>query len=130
QALIEEYRTNGGKLSGQLANAKVLLLTTTGAKSGQPRTRPMGYTIDGERILVVASNAGAPRHPAWYHNLVGNPVVTVELDSERFQARAIVPQGEERDQIFTRIAADKPYFIDHQQKVSRTIPVVVLERVG
>src|SRR5262249_20183775 len=113
QALIEEYRANAGTLGGRLAGAKLLLLTTIGAMTGPPRTRPMGYTIDGDRILVVASNAGADHHPAWYHNLVANPIVTVELGGERFQSRAIVPEGEERDQLFTQIAAEKPYFIEH-----------------
>ena len=125
RALIEEFRANGGRLSGRFANSSLLLLTTTGAKSGQPRTVPLGYVRDGDRLIILAANAGAPAHPDWYHNLRANPLVTVELDAERFQAQASVADGTERD----RLAALIPYFAAQQEKTSRIIPVVILERL-
>lgn len=85
--LIEEFRVNRGKPGGPFADRPLLLLTTTGAKSGQARTKPMMYILDGERLLVIASNVGAPRHPAWYHNLVAHPEVTVELGAETARER-------------------------------------------
>ena len=124
--LIEEYRANGGRLSGQLASSQILLLITTGAKSGQERVTPMGYRLDGERIVVIAANAGAHTHPDWYHNLVAYPEVTVELGAERFPARAIVAGAAERERL---IAANVvPYFPAQQEKTSREIPFVFLER--
>lgn len=125
QNLITEYRANGGKLSGQLANSHLLLLTTRGAKSGQPRTIPLGYVQDGDRLIVIAANAGAPAHPDWYHNLLAHPEVTIELGGEQFQARASTAEGAERE----RLAALVPYYPAQQQKTSRQIPVVVLTRV-
>ena len=124
-AVIDEFRTNGGKLSGQLANSSLILLTTTGARSGLERTIPLGYVRDGERLVVIAANAGAPAHPDWYYNLLANPQVTVELGSERFPARATVAEGAERE----RLASLVPYLPAQQEKTSREIPVVVLTRV-
>jgi deazaflavin-dependent oxidoreductase (nitroreductase family) len=125
QNLIAEYRANGGKLSGQLANSHLLLLTTRGAKSGQPRTIPLGYVQDGDRLIVIAANAGAPAHPDWYHNLLAHPEVTIELGGEQFQAHASTAEGAERE----RLAALVPYYPAQQQKTSRQIPVVVLTRM-
>jgi len=130
QNLIDEYRANGGRVTGQFAGAPLLLLTTTGAKSGRPRTAPLAYTTDGDRLVVIASKGGAPTHPDWYHNLVANPNVTVELGTETFPARASVPDGEERDRLFNQMAAQRPRFADYQRNPPRRIPVVVLERVG
>ena len=97
KALITEFRVNGGHVtSGPFAGRPVLLLTTTGAKSGQPRLAPVVYSRDGERFVIVASKGGAPTHPAWYHNLVANPVVTVEVGGETFEARARVTEGAEQ----------------------------------
>ncbi len=129
EQLIEEFRANGGKVGGQFAGAPLILLTTTGAKSGQPRVSPVAYMPDGDRILIVASKAGAPTNPDWYHNLVANPLVTVEVGSERFEARATVPQGEERDRLFNHVVEQMPGFGEYQKNTTRTIPVVVLERV-
>jgi deazaflavin-dependent oxidoreductase (nitroreductase family) len=124
--LIAEYRANGGKLSGQLANSQILLLTTTGAKTGQARVTPMGYRLDGSRIVVIAANAGAHKHPDWYHNLVAHPDVTVEMEAERFPARAVIADAAERERL---IAANVvPYFAAQQEKTSREIPFVFLER--
>jgi len=107
----------------------VLLLTTTGAKSGRALTKPLAYTIDGDRIVVIASFAGAPKNPPWYHNLVANPVATVELGSERFRVRATVMAGEERQRLFNRQAEQMPIFAEYQKKTSRQIPVIVLRRI-
>jgi len=126
ERLIAEYRANGGKLSGQLANSHILLLTTTGAKSGLERTTPIGYGVDGDRIVVIAANAGAPAHPDWYYNLLANPLVTVEVGGERFPARATITDGAERDRLIQ--ANVVPYFPAQQEKTSREIPFVILER--
>ncbi len=124
QGVIVEYRANGGKLSGRLANSSLILLTTTGAKSGLERTVPLGYVRDGERLVTIAANAGAVAHPDWYHNLLAQPLVTVELGRERFQARASIAEGAERE----RLASLVPYLPAQQQKTSREIPVVILTR--
>lgn len=121
--VIEEYRANKGA-----GGRPLLLLTTTGARTGEPRTTPMMYVPDGDRLLVIASNAGAPKHPDWYHNVVANPDVTVEVDAEKYEATAEVPSGTERDRLFDGIVAKYPFFADHQAGVTRTIPVVVLVR--
>jgi deazaflavin-dependent oxidoreductase (nitroreductase family) len=129
QGVISEFRANQGKVGGQLANMPVLLLTMTGAKSGRALTRPLVYTTDGDRIVVIASFAGAPNNPSWYHNLVANPEATVELGSERFRVRAAVTAGEERQRLFNRQAAQMPIFADYQKKTTRQIPVLVLKRI-
>ena len=122
--LIEEFRANRSNFGGR----PLLLLTTTGAKSGQRRTTPIMYVPDGDRLLVIASNAGAPVHPAWYHNLMAHPEVTVEVASETFEATAIVTTGEERHRLWTRIVESYPFFTEHQAKTTRQIPVIALER--
>ncbi len=129
QQVISEFRANQGKVGGQLANMPVLLLTTTGAKSGRALTRPLVYTTDRDRIVVIASFAGAPNNPPWYHNLVANPEATVELGSERFQVRAEVTSGEERQRLFNRQAEQMSIFADYQKKTPRQIPVIVLKRI-
>jgi deazaflavin-dependent oxidoreductase (nitroreductase family) len=128
--LIAEFRANGGKVGGQFANAPLLLLTTTGARSGQPRTTPLAHTTDGDRLVVIASKGGAPTNPDWYHNLVANPEATVEVGTERFPARATVARGEERDRLYARHAALMPTFAEYERMTTRAIPVVILERVG
>lgn len=130
QALIAEFRANGGRiLSGPFTDRPLVLLTTSGARSGQPRTNPLVYTTDGDRLIVIASKAGAPTNPDWYHNVVANPLVTVEVGTEQYQARAVVAEGAERERLFNQMAAQMPGFADYQQKTTRQIPVVVLERV-
>lgn len=131
QQLIEEYRAKGGKVSGQFAGAPLLLLTTTGVKSGKSRTTPLVYTNDGDRLLIVASKGGAPTNPDWYHNLVANQTATVELGEDQFATHAVIhPDGEERDRLFDQMAAQMPNFAEYQRNTTRTIPVVVLERAG
>lgn len=128
QRIIEEFRANGGKVGGPFAGAPVLLLTTTGRKSGRFHTTPLVYLADGDRAVVFASMGGAPRNPAWYHNLLTNPDVTVEQGRERYDARAVVISGEERDQLYERQASLLPAFADYQRKTARVIPVIALER--
>lgn len=127
--LIAEFRAKGGKVDGRFAGRPLLLLTTTGARSGQPRTTPLVYSTDGDRLVVIASKGGAPTNPDWYHNLVANPVTTVEVGAERFRARATVAAGVERERLFDQQAAQMPFFAEYQRKVARRIPVVVLERL-
>ncbi len=122
--VIEDFRANGGVPDGR----PLLLLTTTGRRSGEARTTPMMYIPDGDRLLVIASNAGAPRHPDWYRNLVVNPQVTVEVTGDTYSATAAVPEPAERDRLFAEVVAKYGFFADHQAKVTRKIPVVVLER--
>ncbi|TMF42543.1 MAG: nitroreductase family deazaflavin-dependent oxidoreductase [Chloroflexi bacterium] len=122
--LIEEFRADRSKFGGR----PLLLLTTTGAKSGQRRTTPMMYVRDGDHLMVIASNVGAPTHPAWYHNLMAHPDVTVEVGNETFEATAIVTTGEERHRLWTRIVELHPFFSEHQAKTTRQIPVIILER--
>ena len=126
--VIEEFRANGGKVGGRFEGRPMLLLTTTGAKSGLPRTTPLVYTVDGDRIVIIASKGGAPINPDWYHNLVANPDVIVELGTDRFPAKARVTEGEERDRLYDAMAAQMPFFAEYQRKTERRIPLVVLER--
>jgi deazaflavin-dependent oxidoreductase (nitroreductase family) len=130
QALIEQFRANGGQVTqGPFAGRKVLLLTTTGAKSGQTRLAPVVYTEDAGRLVIVASKGGAPENPSWFANLVANPVVTVEVGAEKFQARATPAEGAERDRLYAQHAAVYPGFLDYVQRTTRVIPVVLLERL-
>ena len=128
EKIIEEFRANGGRVGGEFEGAPMLLLTTTGAKTGRRVTSPLVYARDGDRLLVFASKAGAPTNPAWYHNLVANPTVTVEVGTETFEARATVVTGEERDRLFAEQAKRMPGFATYQQNTTRVIPVVALER--
>ncbi len=126
--LIEEFRANRGKAGGPFEGRPMLLLTTTGARSGQSHTTPMMYVSDGDRLLVIASNAGALIHPDWYHNLVAHSDVTVEVKNETYKATAIVTEGAERERLWASIIAQYPFFTDHQAKTTRQIPVIALER--
>ena len=130
QTVITEFRGNGGKVGGPFANMSLLLLTTIGAKSGQPRIAPLAYTTDGDHFIIIASKAGAPTNPDWYYNLLANPSVTVEIGQERFQARAAIAEGQERERLYAQMGAQLPQFLEYQQKTSRQIPIVVLERIG
>ncbi len=122
------YRLSGGKIGGKFFGAPVLLLTTTGRKSGKPRTMPLLYLDDGERFVVVASAGGQPQHPAWLTNLRANPDVEVELGRERIPMRAREASGDERDRYWTRVVAMYKQYESYQQKTTRQIPLVVLER--
>ena len=127
-AIIEEFRANAGRVGGNWEGRDLLLLTTTGRKSGRKHTTPMVFTRDGDRLLVYASKAGAPEHPDWYLNLVADPRVVVEAGPERYDAIATPLEGEERDRQFAAQAARVPTFAEYQDKTSRVIPVVALTR--
>jgi deazaflavin-dependent oxidoreductase (nitroreductase family) len=126
--LIEDFRASPGTPGGPFEGRPLLLLTTTGAKTGLQRTTPMMYLPDGERLVVIASNAGAPAHPDWYHNLVAQPEVTVEVGAEMFAATAVVLAGTEREQLWTTLVAQYPFFSEHQSKITRQIPLIALAR--
>ncbi|MFD0167068.1 nitroreductase/quinone reductase family protein [Streptomyces decoyicus] len=127
QSVIEEFRANGGKVGGPFEGGNLLLLTTTGAKSGTERTTPLGYVRHGDSLLLVGSNLGAPSHPDWYHNLLAHPVVRVELGTQTFQALAVPAEGARRDELFERAVQIAPGYGDYQARTTRTLPVVVLE---
>jgi deazaflavin-dependent oxidoreductase (nitroreductase family) len=124
---IEAFRANKGQVGGVWEGRPLLLLTTTGAKSGQLRTTPMMYLREGDRLFVFASKAGAPTHPDWFHNLLADPVVAVEIGDQTYQALAKPVIGEERDQIYARWAEKYPQFRAYQEKTTRIIPVIELE---
>jgi deazaflavin-dependent oxidoreductase (nitroreductase family) len=127
QDVIRDFRANGGVVS-QLG-FPVLLLTTTGARTGRRTTSPLGFAVDRGRVFVVASKGGAPQHPAWFHNLRAHRSVTVELGDETYEARALVPDGDERDRLYTIMSAQAPSLRVHEQKTSRLFPIVILEGV-
>ncbi|MGE0057317.1 MAG: nitroreductase family deazaflavin-dependent oxidoreductase [Dehalococcoidia bacterium] len=128
RAVIDEFRANGGRVTLHPATDGLVLLTTTGAKSGRQHTTPLAYHRDGDRIIVVASKGGAPENPAWFHNLRANPTVTVEVGSEKFEAHASVAEGEERDRLYRQQAAQFDTFNDYEKRTTRRIPVVILTR--
>lgn len=130
QGVIDEYRATGGEVTGAFAGAPLLLLTTTGARSGTERTVPVVFGRDGDDVFVIASKAGAPTHPAWFHNLVAHPEVTVELGSETFRAAAEVADPADRDRLYAQQAAAMPNFAEYEEKTDRVIPVVRLRRTG
>jgi deazaflavin-dependent oxidoreductase (nitroreductase family) len=124
--IIGEFRANAGAVGGRWEGRDLLLLTTTGRKSGRPHTTPMVFTRDGDRLLVYASKGGAPSHPDWYLNLVAAPQVVVEVGPERYEAVATPLEGEERDRAFAAQAERNEAFADYQEKTTRVIPVVAL----
>jgi deazaflavin-dependent oxidoreductase (nitroreductase family) len=126
--VIAEFRANGGKVGGMFEGAPLVLVHHVGARTGTERITPLvTYTEDG-RLYIFGSKGGSPEHPAWYHNLVANPEITVELGTETFPAVARVLTGAERDEIFAKQAALAPQFAEYQRNTSRTIPVVELQR--
>ena len=125
--VIEQFRA-GGQVEG-MHRERLVLLTTVGARTGQTRTTPMMFHRDGDRLLVVASNVGASRHPDWYLNLVANPHVMVEVGDESYDAVARPLAGEERERLWTMLKETYPFFADHETKADRDIPVVALTRV-
>ena len=125
RAVIEQFRSNGGNVDGR----PLLLLSTTGAKTGQKRVTPLMYLQDGGRWVVFASKGGAPTNPDWYHNLLANPAATVEVGTETFEADSTVLAGEERDRMYARLAQLYPMFAEYEQRAApRKIPVVALAR--
>jgi deazaflavin-dependent oxidoreductase (nitroreductase family) len=129
QKVIEEFRANGGKVGPPFAGAPMVLLTVKGAKSGKMYTTPLVYSRDGDRYVLIASMAGAPNNPDWYHNIKANPLVTLEIGTEKFQAKATITSGAERERLFNAQAAMMPVFNEYKAKTTRVIPVFALERV-
>jgi deazaflavin-dependent oxidoreductase (nitroreductase family) len=129
KAIIEEFRANGGKVGGYFAGVPVLLLHTTGAKSQQQRVNPLVYMTDGDRFVIAASKRGDPTNPDWYYNLVAHPLVTVEVGTEQFQARATIAAEPERTRLYDQIAAARPNYAEYQRSTTRIIPVIVLTRI-
>ena len=127
--IIEEFRANGGKVGGQFAGGTLLLLHTIGAKSKQERVNPVAYGKDGERFVIIASKGGAPTHPQWYHNIIANPVFSVEVGTEQFQVRATLAEEPERTRLYDKMVAVMPGFGEYQRKTTRVIPVIILTRV-
>jgi deazaflavin-dependent oxidoreductase (nitroreductase family) len=122
--LIEEFRANRGQLSGPMAGRTLMLLTTTGAKSGKEQTCVLGFGKDGDRYVVIASANGAPSHPAWYENLQARPIATVEVGPDKFKVRARTARPDEREPLKRLV----PYIEQQQTLTKREIPIVVLDR--
>ena len=125
--VIDEFRTNEGKVGGPFEGAPVLLLTSTGAKSGERRTTPVVYQPDGDRMVIFASKAGAPENPAWYHNLRANSTATVEVGNDTVEVEAVITDGDERERLFSKQKELMPQFADYEKKTERQIPVVALQ---
>ena len=127
--VVDEFRSRGGKVGGYHATMELLLLTTTGARTGQRRAVPLTYVPDGHRYIVTAGNAGSDRHPAWYHNLIANPDdITVEVGDETFKAVAVIADEPERSALYDLFAAAYPVLDDYQAQTNRQIPIVTLAR--
>ena len=129
--IIEEFRANDGRVGGPFEGGTLLLLHSTGAKSGRERVNPVAYRpLEGDAMAIFASKGGAPTNPDWFHNLVANPDATVEVGTDTYAVRARVAQGEERDRLWNKQKADAPGFADYEGKTTRQIPVVILEKVS
>ncbi len=129
QAVIDEFRSNAGKVGGYFAGKSLLLLHTVGAKSGEQRVNPTAYITDADRLVIIASKGGAPTNPSWYYNILAHPLVTVEVGTEKFQARAEVAGEPERTRLYNKMIDMMPGFAEYRRKTSRVIPVIVLTRV-
>lgn len=127
--VVEEFRANRGSVGGSLERTRLLLLTTTGARTGEPHTVPLAYLPDGNRQVVIAVAGGAPANPDWYHNLVAYSGVTVDTGVMRYEAKASVLTGTERDELFARAAEADPTLAERQAAIKRPIPVIALDRV-
>ena len=130
QGIIEEFRANEGVVGGHFVNTPLLLLHTTGAKSGQERIIPAAYISDGERLVIIASKGGAPTHRGWYHNIVANPEVSVEVGSELYNVQATIGEEPERTQLYEKMVAKNPGFAEYLKKTTRVIPVIILTRAA
>lgn len=127
--IIAEFRANKGVVGEPFEGAPLMLLGTTGAKSGAARTNPLAYVKDGDRMVVIASFAGAVNNPPWYHNLLANHEVTVEVGEEKYQAQASVLGEPERSALYDKMVATMPIFAEYKAKTSRVIPVIALDRI-
>ena len=129
-SIIDEFRANDGKVGGMFEGATMLLLKSTGARTGAARTNPLIYLADGDRFLIFASKAGADSNPDWYYNLLAHPTVEIELGTDTMTVEATILDGPERDELFRRQAEVRPQFGEYQKKTTRRIPVIALERTS
>ncbi|MCB0119668.1 MAG: nitroreductase family deazaflavin-dependent oxidoreductase [Anaerolineales bacterium] len=129
QKIIEEFRANDGRVGGYFEGKSLLLLHTKGAKSGQERINPVACVRDGERLVVIASKGGAPTNPDWFYNIRANPLVSIEIGTEKFQAQADVAEEPERSRLYEKMVDMMPGFDDYRRKTTRKIPVIVLTPV-
>jgi deazaflavin-dependent oxidoreductase (nitroreductase family) len=127
--VVDEFRANGGKVGGYFEGRPMMILTSIGAKSGKQRVHPLVYTTDGDDYVIIASKGGADTNPDWYHNLLANPVATVEVGTERFQVRSRLTAGAERRRLYDAQSALMPGFAEYEQKTTREIPLFVLSRI-
>lgn len=128
--VIAEFRANKGKVGGYFEGANMLILHTTGAKSGKERVNPLVYAKDGDRMIVAASKGGAPTNPDWYYNLLANPNATVEVGTEQFPVRAtLVTEEPERSRLYAKMVAHRSGFAEYEDKTTRKIPAVLLEKI-
>ena len=130
EGIIEEFRANAGKVGGFFAGKTLLLLHTVGAKSGEKRINPVAYVKDGNRFVIIASKGGAPTNPDWYYNVLAHPLVTVEVGTEQFQARAAVTSEPERTRLYDKMVEMMPSFAEYRKKTTRAIPVITLTPVS
>ena len=128
KTIIEEFRANGGKVGGRFADRTLLLLHTIGAKSHEERVNPVAYIRDGDRFVIIASKGGAPTNPDWYYNVVANPLVTVEVGTETFQAQATIAEDPERTRLYDQMVTVMPGFGEYRLNTTRVIPVIILTR--
>jgi len=129
QSIIDEFRANAGKVAGPFEGAPMVLLTSTGAKSGAPRVSPLMYLPNGDDIVIFASKGGAPTHPDWYYNLLANPNASAEVGAETLAVKARVAEGDEREDLWSRQKTAYPQFQGYEDGTDRVIPVVVLEKL-
>lgn len=130
QLVIDEFRSAGGVVGGDFEGVPLLLLTTIGARSGQPRTMPMTYLRDGDRLVVFAANGGRQNYPGWYHNLLANPAARVEVSTETYNVTATEVEGAERERLWAQQLHHTPYFAGFQERAGRRIPVISLARTA
>lgn len=130
EQVIEEFRANGGAVGGPFEGAPMILIHHIGAKSGTVRVTPLVYFPDGDRIVIMASKGGAPTNPDWYHNLVVNPRIDVEVGSETFAVDVAEVEGEERQALWRRVVAAMPGFGEYEKQTTRQIPVMSLTRAA
>jgi len=128
KGIIEEFRANGGVVGGHFDGMNLLLVHTTGAKSGLERINPVAQIMDGDRYVIIASKGGAPTNPDWYYNIKANPEVTIEVGTQKFPALAAITEEPERSELFEKMASQYPGFEDYKEKTKRVIPVVTLTR--
>jgi len=128
QAVVEEFRANGGEVGGHFTGRNLLLLHTIGKKSGEERINPLAYVRDRDRYVIIASKGGADTHPDWYYNLIAHPAVTVEVGTEAIQVHAVEAQEPERSRLYEKMVEMMPVFGEYRRKTTRAIPVLILTK--